>query len=229
MTNSLSIQIDHLHFNWRKNAAGTTPVLQIPQWCVESGSSIFLYGPSGSGKSTLLNIIGGILTPTSGTVTLLDTPLHELNMTQRDRFRAKNMGIIFQQFNLVPYLSVLDNIRLGQQFSGANYDISRIHQLCDQLNLSTSLLDQHANQLSTGQQQRVAMIRALYHAPPLIIADEPTSALDADTRDEFIRLLLQESKKNNSTVLFVSHDQQLAKHFDQRVALKEINTGGQSC
>ncbi|MFT7389060.1 MAG: putative ABC transport system ATP-binding protein [Candidatus Endobugula sp.] len=223
MTNTLSIKIEQLRFHWKNKNVGNPAVLHIPQWHVQQGESIFLHGPSGSGKSTLLNIIGGILSPTEGKVTLLGTDIHQLSSTQRDRFRAKNIGVIFQQFNLVPYLSVLDNIRLGQQFSGAQYDLSRIEALCNSLNLTVDLLHQKANQLSTGQQQRVAMIRALYHRPPLIIADEPTSALDTDTRDEFIQLLLQEGQQNNCTVLFVSHDKPLAKHFDRSVALGEIN------
>jgi putative ABC transport system ATP-binding protein len=223
MTNTLSINIEQLRFSWKNQNSHTSPILHIPQWHVKQGESIFLHGPSGSGKSTLLNLLGGILSPTTGKASLLDTDIHQLSSTQRDRFRAKNMGIIFQQFNLVPYLSVLDNIRLGQRFSGVEYDQSRIDTLCKNLNLTPTLLQQKANQLSTGQQQRTAMIRALYHRPPLIIADEPTSALDADTRDEFIELLLQESQQNNCSVLFVSHDKQLAKHFDRSVALGDIN------
>lgn len=220
MTNTLAIKIEELCFYWNTK---NTPTLSIPLWEVQQGENIFLYGPSGSGKSTLLNIIGGILSPTSGKVTLLNTNIHQHSPSQRDRFRAKNIGVIFQQFNLVPYLSILDNIRLGQQFSGADYDRKRIEELCQRLRLPNDLLEKKANQLSMGQQQRVAMIRALYHRPPLIIADEPTSALDSDTRDEFIQLLLQESQQNNASVLFVSHDKALANHFDRSVALGEIN------
>ncbi|MGS2718259.1 ABC transporter ATP-binding protein [Eionea flava] len=223
MTKALSIKIEQLRFFWKNKKISPSPVLAISQWHIQQGENIFLHGPSGSGKSTLLNLVGGILTPNEGNITLLDTDIHTLSTSQRDRFRAQNMGVIFQQFNLVPYLSIIDNIRLGQQFSGANYDIARIHDLCERLKLPVHLLEQKANQLSTGQQQRVAMIRALYHRPLIIIADEPTSALDTHTRDEFIELLLQESRQNNSTVLFVSHDQQLAKHFDKSIALEEIN------
>lgn len=223
MARTLSIKIEQLRFFWKNSQADSSPTLAIRQWHIQQGDNIFLHGPSGSGKSTLLNLVGGILTPNEGSITLLDTDIHTLSTSQRDRFRAKNMGIIFQQFNLVPYLSIIDNIRLGQQFSGASDNIERVHDLCERLKLSVSLLEQKANQLSTGQQQRVAMIRALYHRPALIIADEPTSALDTNTRDEFIELLLQESRQNNSTVLFVSHDQQLATHFDKSVALEDIN------
>lgn len=218
-----AISIRNLVYSWPK---ASNPILSIPEWQVDSGQKAFLYGRSGSGKSTLLNIVTGILQVKRGIVEVDGEDLIALNARQKDRFRAQYMGIIFQQFNLIPYLSVADNIRLSQFFSRQVYDKARLISLVEQLDLDTTLLHQKARELSVGQQQRVAVARALYHRPKLIIADEPTSALDADTRDTFIRLLLNQCEVNNSTVLFVSHDKTLEHYFDHSINLLDINHAG---
>ncbi|MFT6388879.1 MAG: putative ABC transport system ATP-binding protein [Cellvibrionaceae bacterium] len=238
MTEKPIIAIKDLIFSWpikqsigSKKTNAIKPILDIPNWEIQPGQSIFLYGRSGSGKSTLLNLISGILQPQQGTITINEQTISDIKPSQRDRFRAQNLGIIFQQFNLIPYLSVTDNIRLSQAFSGTEYDHQRLLELTKKLGLSENILQQKANQLSVGQQQRVAVIRALYHRPKLIIADEPTSALDAETRDEFIQLLLEQNneknteknKKENSSILFVSHDRSLASNFDQQIDINELN------
>jgi len=234
MTEKTVIAIEDLSFSWTtKQSIGSKkrnpikPILDIPQWKIRPGQSIFLYGQSGSGKSTLLNLISGILQPQQGTITIGEQTISDIKPSQRDCFRAKNLGIIFQQFNLIPYLSVTDNIRLSQNFSGAEYNHQRLLDLTKRLGLSENILQQKANHLSVGQQQRVAVIRALYHRPKLIIADEPTSALDAETRDEFIQLLLEqnteENNKEKSSILFVSHDKSLASHFDQQIDINDLN------
>lgn len=219
------IEIDDLRFCWSKHASQDGAGLAITQWRVDSGEKLFIEGQSGSGKSTLLNIISGILVPQKGAVNVLGQDLTALSAVQRDRFRAANIGVIFQQFNLLPYLTVKQNIQLSQLFindsSREYYDISA---LIDCLNLPATLLNQKAAELSIGQQQRVAVARALYHRPPLIIADEPTSALDMRNRDEFIQLLLKYCEECGSTVLFVSHDYSLAKHFDRTITMEQLNT-----
>jgi len=220
MTETHTIAIKDLRFSWPRSSE---PMLVINDWQLRQGQRLFLYGRSGSGKSTLLNLIAGILEPQQGNIEIDGNNIAQLGARQRDQFRAKNVGIIFQQFNLIPYLSVVDNVRLGQTFSGSVYEHERLVQLIEKLGLPPDILQQQANQLSVGQQQRVAVIRALYHQPKLIIADEPTSALDAETRDEFIQLLLEQSTDNNSTVLFVSHDKNLARHFDQQLDLDDLN------
>ena len=220
MSNSHAISLSNIEFHWSKSAPAT---LRIDKWAVKTGQSAFIYGRSGSGKSTLLNIIAGILEPQHGTITILGQDISRLKPVQRDKFRGRHMGIIFQQFNLIPYLSVLENIQLSQVFSSAANTQQDIKQLISQLGLDTSLLERKANQLSVGQQQRVAVARALFHQPEIIIADEPTSALDAETRDEFITLLLEHSKVNNTTVLFVSHDKSLAQYFDTTINLQTLN------
>jgi putative ABC transport system ATP-binding protein len=218
-----AISLQDVTFRWPNTSS---PTLDIKKWHVDKGQSLFLYGRSGSGKSTLLNIIAGILEPQQGIVKILDNDITRLGQAEKDRFRARHIGFIFQQFNLIPYLSVADNIQLSQTFSAAKRDKEQMIQLVEQLGLSASLLSRKANQLSVGQQQRVAVARALHHQPEIIIADEPTSALDTETRDEFIELLLQQAKKNTSTVLFVSHDKSLASYFDQTIDLQQLNRTG---
>jgi putative ABC transport system ATP-binding protein len=225
MDHSTAITLSKVQFSWSKTSANT-PTIVLPEWTIAQGERVFLHGQSGTGKSTLLNILSGILLPQQGEVTLLGTDITQLNHRQRDRFRAQHLGVIFQQFNLIPYLSVSDNIRLSQTFSGTTPPVHRIDELCEQLALDKMLLNQQANQLSVGQQQRVAVARALYHRPRIIIADEPTSALDSNTRDEFIRLLLTQSEQTNSTVIFVSHDHSLSSHFDRADDLATINQAG---
>ena len=216
----IAISMQDVKFQWAKT---DSPTVDIKKWRIDKGQSVFLYGRSGSGKSTLLNIIAGILEPQQGSVNILGQDITHLSQVQKDRFRARHMGVIFQQFNLIPYLSVVDNIQLSQTFSTVKRTKADMVHLVEQLGLSTDLLQRKANQLSIGQQQRVAVARALHHQPEIIIADEPTSALDTETRDEFIELLLQQAKTNNSTVLFVSHDKSLACYFDQVIDLQELN------
>ena len=201
-------------------------VLNIDSWTLLEGERVFLYGASGSGKSTLLNLLAGILQPQQGRVRVLGQELGQMGVRARDGFRARHMGFIFQQFNLLPYLTVETNIQLALHFGrSADKNIRHsIEELMQQLSLPADLLNRQASQLSVGQQQRVAMVRALINHPQIIIADEPTSALDSDSRDEFIELLLKCASVNQSSVVFVSHDAALADHFDKRVNINDINS-----
>lgn len=201
-------------------------LLQIAEWNVAPAERVFLYGPSGSGKTSLLNLICGITTADSGEILINGTNIRALGARARDRLRMQTMGVIFQQFNLLPYLSVADNIRLGHFFSSQTHSRqveTAIEQLTDRLKLPRSCLHQKAGSLSVGQQQRVAIARVLIKSPALIIADEPTSALDEDTRREFINTLIDCADLHNSTLLFVSHEHSLGIHFDRVVALDSIN------
>lgn len=220
-----AIVIDHLEFSF---PGARKPCLCIDNWQVGKGERLFLYGRSGSGKTTLLNIVSGILPAQHGSVSVLGNNIADFSQRRRDSYRANNMGIIFQQFNLVPYLTVVDNIRLSQTFANSRASLKRIHALLEQLALEPALFKRKACALSVGQQQRVAVARALYHQPGIILADEPTSALDAETRDSFIQLLLAQSQQSNSTVLFVSHDKSLATQFDAQVDLQHLNSAGAS-
>ncbi len=209
------------------------PVLDIAEFAVSRGESLFLEGPSGSGKSTLLGILGGILTPAEGTVEVLGESLGELGAAARDRFRADRIGFVFQMFNLLPYLSMVDNVILPCRFSRARAEAAiesagspreEALRLLGRLGFaSEALRERRVTELSIGQQQRVAVARALIGRPPLVIADEPTSALDANARLKFVDLLVDECAAAGSTVIFVSHDAALAPSFDRNMSIGAIN------
>jgi putative ABC transport system ATP-binding protein len=211
------------------------PVLDIQSLRIDPGERVFMLGPSGSGKSTLLGLIGGVLDAGSGELHVLDTPLHTTRVARRDRLRADHIGFIFQLFNLLPYLSVIDNVVLPCRFSERRYEraikqSSTVEQeaerLLDHLGVTGALLQREVSELSIGQQQRVAAARALIGEPELLIADEPTSALDQALRARFIELLLQECAAAGSAVLFVSHDTSLSDSFDRSIVLPDINRAG---
>ncbi len=219
------IALENLVFRWPGQAA---PCLDIPHFAVAAGERVFLHGPSGSGKSTLLNLIGGVAVPEQGRVELLGIDLAAQGGRARDRFRADHTGFIFQQFNLLPWLSAFENVLLPCIFSAARAKRAGDAQgeaarLLTRLDLAATLWNKLAGELSVGQQQRVAAARALIGRPAILIADEPTSALDAERQQAFIDLLLAESAAVGATLLFVSHDARLARHFDRVVALSEIN------
>ncbi|MGF2687772.1 ABC transporter ATP-binding protein [Marinobacter sp. DUT-3] len=200
--------------------------LQFPDITLERGEHLFIKGPSGSGKSTLLSLLAGMVRPTSGSVSLLGEDITPFSNGQRDRFRADHMGVIFQQFNLVPYLTTLGNVTLPCRLSSKRQRLARPEPSQEAEGLLTELAIPHSHwyqpvtRLSVGQQQRVAAARALIGHPELILADEPTSALDTDNRDRFIELLLTLAHRAGSSVIFVSHDQGLATHFDHELFLE---------
>jgi putative ABC transport system ATP-binding protein len=214
---SLALQIKNLEFSY-----GDHRILQIPHFEIQKGEKVFLLGPSGSGKSTLLELIAGILKPASGDLILNGENISQLNLSQLDHFRAENIGYIFQSFNLIPFLSVIENIQLPFLFQKKSYDEGLLKNLIERLGLS-SFVNRAVSQLSVGQQQRVAVARALLKRPKLILADEPTSALDYDHREGFLKLLFELCQQEKITVLFVSHDRSIEKLFDRAVNLKEIN------
>jgi len=204
----------------------TLPVLDIPAWNLAKGEQAFVHGPSGSGKSTLLNLLSGLLTPSQGHVRILGQSLGQMSSRQRDRFRADHIGYVCQQFNLIPYLNAIDNIRLARQFSQLEKPATLQHEikaLLTSLNISASDWQKPARNLSIGQQQRVAIARALINKPQLVIADEPTSSLDQVNRDAFMKLLMAVVAEHKITLLFVSHDMALSRYFDRVEALTDIN------
>ena len=226
------IHIENLLFRW---SAVDAPCLDIPRFEVLAGERIFLHGPSGSGKSTLLGLLGGVLLPERGSLQLLGVELTKLSSSARDRFRADHVGFIFQQFNLIPYLSVVENVMLPCRFSarrqskaisGGRSLHSEVHRLLSYLDLDGSLRHRAVTQLSVGQQQRVAAARALIGRPEIVIADEPTSALDAERQTVFLDLLSRECAAAGSTLLFVSHDRRLAAGFSREIGLPSINQTG---
>ncbi len=222
------MKLEDIHFRWKQ---GAPLVLDISAFAVCQGEKVFLKGPSGSGKSTLLNLVAGVIVPQQGTVTVGDVAVSALRGARRDAFRADHIGFIFQMFNLIPYLSVLENVTLALTFSkrreartkalgAVNEEAAR---LLSRLGLNGALQSRPVTELSIGQQQRVAAARSLIGSPDLLIADEPTSALDADTRESFIRLLFEECDRAGMTLLFVSHDGSLEHLFDRSLDLRTLN------
>ena len=222
------LAVEALRFAW---PGMKTPCIDIEAFRITAGESVFLHGPSGCGKSTLLSLLAGVLVADEGRVTLLGHDWSQLSGTARDRSRVAHVGYIFQQFNLLPYLSVLDNVLLPCRFSqrreaqAARAGSSReeAEHLLAQMGLDRSLWKRQAMQLSVGQQQRVAAARALIGHPEVVIADEPTSALDEDRREAFLDVLLTACAVNGSALVFVSHDQRIAQRFARHVLLPEIN------
>jgi len=222
--NEETIRLDSLRFYWSKNADFK---IYIPKLEIGRGEKVLLLGESGSGKTTLLSLICGFLSPISGDIFLNEQKLNDLKANKKDQFRSDNIGIIFQQFNLLPYANVIDNITLPLYFS-KNRD-SRVtnHReaalnLCRSLQLSESTIAMQANKLSVGQQQRVAVARALIGNPSLIIADEPTSSLDASTQKKFLDLMFRQIEEHKSTLLMVSHDSSISNYFDRTINIKDI-------
>lgn len=226
------IEIDDISFRWRPTDA---PVIDIGALSVGKGERVFIEGPSGSGKTTLLNLLGGVVLPERGTIRIAGSDITSLSGAQRDRFRADHIGFIFQMFNLIPYLSVIDNVTLPCKFSHKRAQSAlassttledEARRLLAHMRLDAGALGERpAVELSTGQQQRIAVARSLIGAPDVVIADEPTSALDTDARQSFMALLFEEVRASGATLLFVSHDRQLQQGFDRTLKLAEVNHG----
>ncbi len=212
------------------------PTLDISELRVGHGERLFLRGPSGSGKSSLLSAIAGVIEIPPRTVEVAGSDIGSLRGAERDRFRADHIGFIFQMFNLVPWLSALENVLLPCRFSsrrrqraGADPALTAT-RLLRELGLGDpALISAAAMTMSIGQQQRVAAARALIGAPELILADEPTSALDEEARSSFIDLLVKECTSGGAALLFVSHDRSLEDHFDRVLEMPELNRAGRRC
>lgn len=223
---ALAVELNDIVYRWRRDRP---VVLDIPEFSVPVGEKLFIAGPSGSGKTTLLNLLGGVTLPERGEMTILGERLDLLSANRRDEFRADRIGFVFQQFNLVPYLSVVDNVLLPCRFSAPR--LARVsgaaneaRRLLEAMDLPVDDLTRRpVADLSVGQQQRVAVARALIGRPDLIITDEPTSSLDEEARRAFLDLLFAEVQSAGQTLIFVSHDSRLADAFDRTMALADVN------
>ena len=218
------IKIDSLRFHWSKKSSFKIFIPSLEIW---KGEKILLLGESGSGKTTLLSLISGFLDPLSGEINVKGKSINSLTSSEKDRFRADSFGIIFQQFNLLPYANIIDNIILPLYFSKRRsaHIINRREAamtLCRNLKLPDDIANFKARNLSVGQQQRVAVARALIGNPPLIIADEPTSSLDAETQQNFMDLMFEQIEEKKSTLLMVSHDRSLSARFDRIINIEDI-------
>ena len=221
------LEIEALTYAWPGDPA---PLIDGLDLVVDPGQRVFLAGASGSGKSTLLALIGGLVTPAGGRIRISGQDLATLSRARRDRFRADHLGVIFQQFNLLAWLDPVANVLLGCQFSPARRQRAgnperAATELLAAMGLADDRWTRRADELSVGEQQRVAAARALIGQPDLVLADEPTSALDADRRDVFIELLFAQAERAGSAILFVSHDRELANRFDATLELAELHAG----
>lgn len=225
-----AIYISGIRFAWRLDLEA---VLKIENLIVGQGERFFIEGPSGCGKSTLLSLLAGVVTPQQGTIRVNGCHINALNGAARDRFRADHIGFIYQMFNLIPYLSVVENVTLPCRFSyrrrsrasaqSASLQEEALRLLKHLGMVGAADLAKPVTELSVGQQQRVAAARALIGTPELLIADEPTSSLDADRREAFMQLLFNECHRDKTTVVFVSHDKGLEKFFDRTIRVSDIN------
>jgi len=218
------LKLSDVSYRWPGRSAFS---LTVPDLTVVAGESVLLLGESGSGKSTLLSLICGTILPDEGVVNIAGTDVSGLSSGGRDRFRAEQIGVIFQQFNLLPFGSVVDNVLLPLRFAPkrrkrAGDAAGEASNLCKALGLPSDIIHAKANELSVGQQQRVAVARALIGQPPLIVADEPTSALDANSQAAFLELLFAQIAGHNTSLLMVSHDHRLGKRFDRVIRMEDI-------
>lgn len=220
VASSPAVQLQGLQFAWSRSAE---PLLDIPELTIERGERVFLFGPSGSGKTSLLNLLAGVSQPTQGRVEVLGQDLAALSARRRDRYRACHIGVVFQQFNLIPYLSVQENVCLAAHFARqAKQATERACDLLQALGLPEGIARRPAGELSVGQQQRVAVARALITRPEILLADEPSSSLDTDNRDAFLEVMQQQVAECNATLIFVSHDRGLARHFTRQLDMRDL-------
>ena len=218
------LKLRKVFFRWPGRSSFS---LSLADLTVSYGEKLLLLGASGTGKSTLLSVISGTLLPDQGSVEIAKTEITKLSASARDRFRAEQLGVIFQQFNLLPFGSVADNILLPLRFAPIRRNRvkdakSEVARLCAALGLPVDIGREKASSLSVGQQQRVAVARALIGHPPLIIADEPTSALDINSEDAFLDLLFTQAQTQGTSVVMVSHDERLGPRFDRILHMEEI-------
>jgi len=201
---------------------GIVPILEIPRLEIRASEQMVLRGESGSGKTTLLQIISGITRADSGKVTFDGTDLNKLSESARDRFRAVKMGYVFQSFNLLPAFTALENVRLGMTFGRGRYRLDRAKLLLSQVGLDDRI-HYRPSMLSVGQQQRVAVARALANQPRLLLADEPTANVDSANQQRIIDLLREVCTKESIALLMVTHSDLIAKQFERVEYLDQLN------
>jgi putative ABC transport system ATP-binding protein len=197
-------------------------VLDVPSFTVAAGEQMVLVGPSGGGKTTLLHIISGITRPDDGSVEIDGTNIVHLSEAARDRFRAQKIGYVFQTFNLLPGFSALENVLLGMTFSGLGSSRERATQLLDRVGLKGRLTHRPAA-LSVGEQQRVAVARALANRPKLLLADEPTANVDAGHQQQIVDLVRQTCREEGVSLVLVTHAPEIARQFERVEELGKLN------
>jgi putative ABC transport system ATP-binding protein len=213
-----AIIVDHLTKQVLDSGNAALSILDDISFVIEEGQTVAIVGASGSGKSTLLGLLAGLDLPSSGSVTLLGQALYALNEDQRAEWRGRNLGFVFQSYQLLPQMSALENVMLPLELRGERGAMQRAETLLNQVGLEARL-NHYPKTLSGGEQQRVALARAFAPNPKLLLADEPTGSLDAATGERIIELLFELNAKNKTTLVLVTHDEQLAKRCDQQIRL----------
>jgi putative ABC transport system ATP-binding protein len=217
------LQLENLKKSYIEPSGHVLPVLDIPSFRVAAAEQMVLLGRSGCGKSTLLHVIAGISRPDSGVVRLDGHDLTTLSEAGRDRYRAAKLGYVFQTFNLLPAFSALENVLLGMTFARRRYNVKRAEQLLERVGLSDRAHHKPAA-LSVGEQQRVAVARALANQPSLLLADEPTANVDPANQQNVIDLIRETCHEEKIALILVTHAMEVANQFDRVDRLEEINT-----
>jgi ABC-type lipoprotein export system ATPase subunit len=220
-SNKPILQLHNLRKSYRDGSGSLLEVIHLRQFELNAGEQTVLVGQSGSGKSTLLNLIAGILLPDEGEIIVNGIDPTKLSEAARDRFRAANIGYVFQSFNLLQGFTALENVLLGQMFGGGHGGADRAIELLKKVGLEHRL-HHKPRALSVGEQQRVAIARALANAPPLVLADEPTGSLDTKNGAAVLSLLRQICGDGGHTLLLVTHDPQVMSSFEKVVRLEEL-------
>ena len=215
------LELRGLRKSFREADGNMLDVIRVKQFALGTGEQVALIGQSGSGKSTLLNLIAGILLPDEGDIIVNGTNPTQLSEAARDRFRAANIGYVFQSFNLLQGFTALENVLLGQMFGNGNGSADRAVQLLKSVGLEHRL-HHKPRALSVGEQQRVAIARALINAPPLVLADEPTGSLDSKNGKAVLELLRRVCTEGNHTLLLVTHDPHVMDKFEKVVRLEDL-------
>ncbi len=218
----MSLFLEGVKKTYREPSGSVLPVLDIDRFQIEKGEQVVLVGSSGGGKTTLLNIISGITTPDEGSVRIDDNDITKMAEVVRDRFRAERIGFVFQTFNLLPAFSALENVLLGMSFTNAGVNRAKAKELLDKVGLSHRL-DHKPGQLSVGEQQRVAVARAMANSPSLLLADEPTANVDTANQDNILELIRSACKEANTSLLMVTHSPEVAAQFDRVEQLADFN------
>ena len=215
------LQISQLRKSYPGPDGARTAIVDVPAFAVAAGEQVGVRGESGSGKTTFLNLIAGILVPDSGEIVVDGVRVSDLGESQRDRLRAEKLGYIFQTFNLLQGLTVLENVRLGMAFGGSA-NRGHAEEMLRRVGLAERM-HHFPRQLSTGQQQRVAVARALSNRPKLVLADEPTGNLDRRRAAEALALIREVCREHNAALLLVSHDPDVLRVFDRVEDFAKLN------
>jgi putative ABC transport system ATP-binding protein len=218
----VSLVLKDVRKSYREPDGNTLPILNIAEFSLQSGEQTALLGRSGGGKTTLLNVISGITVPDAGSVLIDNIDVARLHEVRRDRFRAQKIGFVFQTFNLLPAFTALENVLLGMSFSGKRVDKKWALDLLDKVGLSHRL-HHRPPRMSVGEQQRVAVARALANRPSLLLADEPTANVDVKNQQTILDLICNSCRENNVSLLMVTHSQEVAGRFERVERLEEFN------